>query len=126
MGKRQKTRAEISGRRAERWASLCLRLKGYSIMATRVKTPFGEIDIIARKGRTLVFVEVKYRQNPKALPASLTPKAQNRITKAATYYVSRNTRFQSLVQRFDLVLMSPRGIFSYGNIQHMRDAWRPY
>lgn len=126
MSKSRKTQAEASGRRAEYWAAVFLRFKGYSIMASRVKTPHGEIDIIARKGRTLVFIEVKYRQNPKALQASFTPSAQARITKAASYYVSRNPRYQALAQRFDLIMMSPRGGFPYGNFQHMIDAWRTY
>ncbi|MEP6342766.1 MAG: YraN family protein [Maricaulaceae bacterium] len=126
MSKSRKTQAEASGRRAERWAAVLLRFKGYSIIASRVKTPHGEIDIIARKGRTLVFIEIKYRQNPKSLLASFTPNAQARITKAASYYVSRNTRYQALAQRFDLIMMSPWGVFPYGNFRHMVDAWRAY
>ena len=126
MDRKQKIRAETAGRRAEDWAAFYLRLKGYYIISRRVKTPFGEIDLIARKGRTLVFIEVKYRQDRKTLQTSLTPKAQNRITKAAVYYISRQPRFQSLTQRFDLIMMSSRGVFPYGYMRHMVDAWRPY
>ena len=53
--------AEGSGRRGETLASLFLSLKGYRILARRVKTPVGEIDLIARRGRVTVFVEVKAR-----------------------------------------------------------------
>lgn len=126
MSKGQKTQAEAAGRRAEDWAAFYLRLRGYSIISRRVKTPFGEIDLITRKGRTLVFIEVKYRQDRKTLQTSLTPKAQSRINKAASYYVSRQARFQSLTQRFDLILMSSRGVFPYGYMCHMIDAWRTY
>ena len=126
MVSRQKTKAEVSGRRAEMWAALFLRLKGYSVIASRVKTPFGEMDLIARKGRTLVFVEVKYRKDRDRLDESLTPQAQKRILKAASYYVSRQPRFQSLTQRFDLILVSSRAVFAYGYMRHMMDAWRTY
>lgn len=126
MASRQKTQAETSGRRAEIWSAFCLRLKGYSIINRRVKTPFGEIDLIARKGRTLVFIEVKYRKTRIHLDESLTPQAQKRIVRAARYYISRQPRFQSLTQRFDLMLISPRGVFPYGYMRHMIDAWRTY
>ena len=59
-GERQS--AERAGRRAERWASLYLRAKGYQILAQRFKTRDGEIDIAAKRGRHMVFIEVKQRQ----------------------------------------------------------------
>ena len=54
-------RAERGGRRAEALAALWLRLKGWTILARRVRTPVGEVDLIARRGRTIAFVEVKAR-----------------------------------------------------------------
>ena len=53
--------AERRGRRGEGFASLWLRLQGWRVLARRVKTPRGEIDLIARRGRTVAFVEVKWR-----------------------------------------------------------------
>ena len=52
---------EAQGRRGERIAAWYLRLKGWRILAQRVKTPRGEIDLIARRGSTVAFVEVKWR-----------------------------------------------------------------
>ena len=54
---------EQRGRRAENIAAMFLRLKGYTILDRRCRTPFGEIDIIARRGKTIVFVEVKARRD---------------------------------------------------------------
>jgi putative endonuclease len=53
--------AERGGRRAESLAAWWLRLKGWRILARRVRTPVGEIDLVARRGRTIAFVEVKAR-----------------------------------------------------------------
>ena len=53
--------AERRGRRGEGFASLWLRLQGWRVLARRVKTPRGEIDLIARRGHTLAFIEVKWR-----------------------------------------------------------------
>jgi len=52
-------RAEQQGRMAENVAALFLQLKGYQILARRWKSPLGEIDLIARQGRTLVCIESK-------------------------------------------------------------------
>ena len=49
------------GLRAEMLAAMLLRLKGYRILAQRLKTPAGEIDMVARRGRSLAIVEVKAR-----------------------------------------------------------------
>ena len=124
LNKRQAS--EKKGRWAERLAGLWLQLCGYKIIARRQTTPFGEIDLIARKGGLIVFIEVKYRRDKTALPASLTPQGQKRITKAAHYITSRTPESQPLSQRFDLILMAPLGPFPFGHIDHMKDAWRTY
>src|SRR3712207_8606209 len=57
----KRRRAEQGGRRAERLAALWLQLKGWKILGRRVRTPVGEVDLVARRGRTVAFVEVKAR-----------------------------------------------------------------
>ncbi|MDT9599789.1 YraN family protein [Sphingosinicella rhizophila] len=57
----KRQRAERGGRRAESIAGLWLRLKGWTILARRLRTPVGEIDLVVRRGSTLAFVEVKAR-----------------------------------------------------------------
>jgi len=126
MAKTQRQKSDAYGRWAEDLVALYLRCCGYKIISKRKKTPFGEIDLIARKGKMIVFIEVKYRKRKEALMDSLTPKAQARITKAADYIISRTPAFQALGQRFDLVFTAPLGPLPLGYIRHMKDAWRAY
>ena len=58
-----RARREAQGRRGEVLAAWYLRLTGWRILAHRLKTPRGEIDLIARRGRTVIFVEVKWRSS---------------------------------------------------------------
>ena len=60
----KRTRAYRHGLFAETVAALLLRLKGHRIVARRYKTPVGEIDLVALKGKRLAFVEVKRREEP--------------------------------------------------------------
>lgn len=71
------------GLSAESRATACLLLKGYRILARRFKTPVGEIDIVARRRGTLVFVEVKARKSLDDAAEALTARQQARIIDAA-------------------------------------------
>ncbi|RYA86563.1 YraN family protein, partial [Enterobacter cloacae complex sp. 743-2DZ2F-22B] len=59
--------AEKSGREGERRAAFWLRAKGWRILGERVKTPRGEIDLVARRGSVVAFVEVKWRRRQQDL-----------------------------------------------------------
>ena len=126
MQKRSRQSSESFGRGAETYAAIYLRICGYKILARREKTPFGEIDLIARKAGLLVFIEVKYRRDKAALTTSLSPQSQQRIIKAAHYLTSRTPKFQTMNQRFDLVFTAPLGPFPLGYMDHLKDAFRPY
>ena len=63
--------AEIRGRRGEAKAAWFLRLKGWRIVGERIKTPRGEVDLIARRGKTVAFVEVKMRTKAFDLATSI-------------------------------------------------------
>ena len=80
-----KTKAERQvfekvGRRAELWAAGYLRLKRYRILARRYKTKQGEIDIIARKGKIIVIIEVKYRKDMKNIHESVSSVSYTHLT----------------------------------------------
>lgn len=79
----ERTAAFRLGLSAESRAAMLLIAKGYRIAARRWKTPFGEIDIVARRGRTLVFVEVKARETSGDAAESLTARGKQRIVAAA-------------------------------------------
>lgn len=95
------------GLAAETLAAWWLRLKGYRILAARYKTAGGEIDLVARRGNVIAFVEVKRRRDPEAGYASLTFDSSRRIADAAEVFISRHPRLADHILRFDLVLISP-------------------
>ncbi len=81
-------RAYRAGRGAERLAAWWLRFKGYRIVATGYKTPVGEIDLIARRGRVLAFVEVKARPTMREAADAISPRQQERIARASAWFLS--------------------------------------
>ncbi len=100
---------------------MCLRLKGYQILAERYKTKAGEIDLVALKKTDLVFVEVKQRQTIKEAQEALTYTNRKRVTQAAEIFVSRSPKLQNKAIRFDAICAS-----SNWKIRHIKDAWRDY
>jgi putative endonuclease len=110
---------EGAGRRAETAAALWLQLKGYRILERRVRTPVGEIDLVAARGKMLVFVEVKSRATLAAAQEAVTPETRRRIAEAARLWVSRHRRMQDWRWRFDIVALAP------GRLpKHLPGAWR--
>ena len=109
-------RAYLKGHWAEQIAAFYLRIKGYKVLENRFKTPVGEIDILARKGKTLVAIEVKSRNTRDAAVVALTSYQQRRIERALLYYLARKP--SPLDLRFDVVLISP-----WKWPYHIRGAW---
>lgn len=112
--------AERAGRRAETIAAWLLRCKGYAILARRFRAPVGEIDIVARRGNTLAFVEVKARGSRQAAIAAIAPRQRRRLQRAALAFQVRYPAAAGLDQRFDVVLVIP-----WRRLVHIMDAWRP-
>jgi putative endonuclease len=113
-------RAERRGRGAEALAALLLILTGHRILARRARTPVGEIDLIARKGRSLVFAEVKARTSLDAGTEALAPRQRNRIARAAEAFVRARPDLDGLDWRFDLIVVA-----GGWRLKHLKDAWRP-
>jgi putative endonuclease len=99
--------AELFGRRAETLAAWYLRLKGYRIVATRVKTPVGEIDLVARRFGLTAFIEVKARQSRAEEATALAAVNTSRISRAAQYYVARHPGLAETPLRFDVIFLAP-------------------
>jgi putative endonuclease len=95
------------GRVSEWVAAAVLLAKGYRILGRRVRTPYGEIDLIAVRGRRLAFVEVKRRVTRLEGQSAITPRQAGRIARAAEFWVSRNRRFAEHEQGLDVVLVAP-------------------
>jgi putative endonuclease len=102
----KRQRAERNGRRAETLAAWWLRLKGYAILARRVRTPLGEVDLVARRGGTLVFVEVKARTAAGDAAFALDDYRLRRVAAAAEALAPRYLR-QNDDMRIDAVVITP-------------------
>src|SRR5262249_19071702 len=76
------------GRLSEWMAAALLVAKGYRILGRRVRTPYGEIDLVAVRGSRLAFVEVKRRPTRLEAEAALTTRQRVRIARAAEFWVS--------------------------------------
>lgn len=98
--------AERRGRRGETIAAWWLRLHGWRILATRVRVRVGEIDIIARRGRTLAFVEVKARDSAGARDCAIDEYRLRRVARAAEMLSPRFARAGD-VTRIDAILLAP-------------------
>ena len=98
------------GDRGENCAARFLRDQGYKILIRNFRCPLGEIDIVARDGRTLVFCEVKTRAEDNPMPEDQVHNfKQHQITKAAKYYLSRYGVPQP-PSRFDVIaIIWPEG-----------------
>ena len=116
---RRRRRAWAFGRWAEEICSWHLRLRGYRILARRFRTPVGEIDIVARRGRTLAVVEVKAREQRDAAAEAVSARQRRRIVRAAEAFLQQRPGCASLDARFDVMLVAPWRL-----PVHMKDAWR--
>ena len=96
------------GRASELIAAVALLARGYRILARRVRTPYGEVDIIAVRGRRLAFVEVKRRGTRLECEAALTPHQAGRIGRAAEFWISRHGRYRDHTLGLDAMLVVPR------------------
>lgn len=114
----QRRRNDEKGRRAEAIAALYLQIKGYHILARRVRTRVGEIDLVARKGDTLVFVEVKARATLDSGLFALHPAARRRI-EAASRVLAPRFAGRCTTTRIDAVLVRPWAL-----PVHMIAVWR--
>lgn len=101
-------KAERRGRISEYWAALYLLLKGYRIVALRYRTRAGEVDLIARKGDLIVFVEVKARRDEALAVDAVGAMTQARIRSASDYWLSRQADSHRLSMRYDIVAVLPR------------------
>lgn len=99
--------AERYGRRGESLAAWYLRAKLYRIVARRVKTPLGEIDLIARRFGVTVFVEVKARRAGDGELDALLAVNRRRILRAAEYYLARRPALAATPLRFDVIFLAP-------------------
>jgi len=119
----RKSRAERDGQRGEGWATWYLRAKGWRILQRQVRVGqgrgVGEVDIIARRGRVLAFVEVKWRREVKALDQAIDERRLRRAARVAQALAPRLARGDDDV-RIDVILLAP-----WHWPRHITHVWQP-
>lgn len=115
-----KLAAEKRGHWGERRATLWLRLHGWRILARRKRVGQGEIDIIARRWRTLAFVEVKTRATAAALDHAVDQHRLKRVAAAAHALAPRYARARDTI-RIDVIFITPRTL-----PRHLKNVWVDY
>ena len=110
--------ARLAGRRGEIVGALWLMAKGYRILGFRLKTPHGEIDLLARKGKVLAVVEVKLRGSIEAALEAVSRRQRERLRRAGEAFATRRADLRGASIRLDLMALAP-GRWPC----HIRDAW---
>jgi putative endonuclease len=111
-------RARKAGRASELIAAFWLMAKGWRILAFRLKTPQGEIDLLARRGRVLAVIEVKRRRTIEEALEAVTYRQRLRLLAAAENLAAKRPDLAGLCVRLDLVALAPRRW-----PRHIAEAW---
>jgi len=120
--RRSKLAALARGRRAEALARILLIIKGYRILAKRRQAGgggAGEIDIIARRGQVIAFIEVKARSDQERAALAISKRQRQRVMRGAEAFLAGRADLAGLAVRFDAILLAP-GRWP----RHIIDAWR--
>ncbi len=110
--------AETRGRTAEACVAAIWQARGFSILAQRLRTGTGEIDLVVADQATLVFVEVKSRKNFTEAAYAVLPRQQSRLLQAADSALALHADWSRPNVRFDVAL------YCNGAVQHIKDAIR--
>lgn len=109
--------AETRGRAGETKAAWFLRLKGWRILDRRVRTPAGEVDLVAKRGRLIAFVEVKTRATAAELDYAIDEYRLRRVAAAAEVLMAKYAGPNDDI-RVDVILIAP------GTLpRHIENAW---
>lgn len=110
--------SERAGRRAEWAAALMLTMKGYRILARRFRAHSGEIDLVARRGGVVAFIEVKSRVRLDDAVGAVSARARRRIERAADMFMAQRPHLADCSMRYDIVAVAP------WRFRHLVGAWR--
>jgi putative endonuclease len=116
--RKDRQKAFRRGHLSEYYAAIYLILKGYRIAAMRFRTKSGEVDIVARKGELIAFIEVKARRITNDAIFAVDPSTQRRIRNASLAWIARQKDAAVLSYRYDIIAISP-----WRRPQHFIDAF---
>ncbi|WP_149538105.1 YraN family protein [Siccirubricoccus phaeus] len=112
-------RAETSGRQAEDVAAAALAREGWVVLGQRIRTPAGELDLVAEREGLLAFIEVKARPRLAEAALALRPRQRTRLLAAAECWLAANPGHGAAGMRFDLLLVDVAG-----EVRRIADAFR--
>ncbi|MEL7543408.1 MAG: YraN family protein [Pseudomonadota bacterium] len=119
-----------SGRRAEWLAAGVMIARGYRLLALRHRTPVGELDLVAKRGRRIAFVEVKQRATRDAALFAVTARNRQRVVAASEHWLARHARRFDGVRGYDIVAVVPgpgialgRRRFALPRVHYLKDAF---
>jgi putative endonuclease len=107
LSRKRRRAAERRGRRAEALAALWLQLFGWRILERRARTAAGELDLVARRGGVLAFIEVKERASLDAGLEAVTLRQRARLIRAGSLWQGRRADLAHLQPRHDLIVIAP-------------------
>lgn len=116
MSLKNKQKSYRFGLYSEDIAAWFLRAKGYQIIESRHRNKLGEIDLVVKRGKTIVMVEVKARS--KSQNEVVHKQQQERISRAASLFVAKRKEFANLSVRFDVIKITPWQL-----PKHIENAW---
>ncbi|WP_424136514.1 YraN family protein [Roseomonas chloroacetimidivorans] len=102
--------AERRGLDAESRAAAALEARGWTVLARRVRTPHGELDLIAERAGLLAFIEVKARPSLAEAASAVSARQQARIMAASEAWLAANPNHGEAGMRFDVILVAPEGL----------------
>lgn len=111
--------ADARGRQAEDRAAAALEAEGWAVLARRVRTPAGELDLVAERDGLLAFVEVKARATLGAAALALGPRQRARLIAAAEAWMAGNPGHGAAGVRFDVLMVD-----AAGRVRRIADAFR--
>ena len=115
-----------TGLNAETVCTKYLEKQNYEIISRNYHSPYGEIDIIAKDGNYLVFIEVKYRaeKNEDFALNSVSYQKQRKLIKTALCYFAKNEQYETLFSRFDIIVIFPGADENSFEIIQYKDAFQ--
>jgi putative endonuclease len=119
MGEDERKAADRRGRDAEARAAQALAAEGWAVLARRVRTPAGELDLVAEREGLLAFVEVKARASLAEAAFALGPRQRTRLVAAAEAWMAENPAHGAAGVRFDVLLVDAEG-----RVRRIADAFR--
>jgi putative endonuclease len=124
---RQKPETKSLGDFGERVAAAHLQAKGYTVVERNFRVPEAEIDVVARDGDALVFVEVRTRRGGASGMAALSvgPRKASKLLHAVDWYIERHPECANLPLRIDVVTVELARDGSLRGVTHHEDAVRP-